>query len=60
MMMLCRGTEALRGAPREVLEAGEWSTARTSFEAALQREETADSGFETLAGPERSTGSSRL
>jgi hypothetical protein len=45
-------TEALRGAPRDVLEAGERSTARTSLEAALEREETADSGFEPSMGPE--------
>jgi hypothetical protein len=48
-------TEALRGAPREVLEAGGWSTARTSLEAALERGETADSGFEPSMGPERPT-----
>ena len=44
-------TEALRGAPRDVLEAGESSTARTSLEAALEREETADSGFEPSMRP---------
>ena len=48
-------TEALRGAPREVLEAGAWSTARTSLEAALEREETAGWGFEPSLGPERPT-----
>jgi hypothetical protein len=48
-------TEALRGAPRDVLEAGEWSTARTSLEAALEREETADPGLEPSMGPERPT-----
>jgi hypothetical protein len=53
-------TEALRGAPREVLEAGEWSTARTSLEAALEREETADPGFEPSTSRKGPRGSSRL
>ena len=55
MIMLCRGHQALRGAPREVLEAGEWPTVRTFFEAALQQEETGRFGLRTLAGPKRST-----
>jgi hypothetical protein len=50
-------TEALRGAPRDVLEAGEWSTARTSLEAALEREETADPGFEPSMGRKGPRGS---
>ena len=53
-------TEALRGAPREVLEAGEWSTARTSLEAALEWEETADPGFEPSMGRKGPQGPSRL
>ena len=35
-------TESLIGAAHEAMEAGDWSTARSSFEAALEREETAE------------------
>jgi DNA-binding CsgD family transcriptional regulator len=35
-------TEAILGAAHEAMDAGDWSTARNSFEAALAREETAE------------------
>jgi DNA-binding CsgD family transcriptional regulator len=35
-------TESLIGAAHEAMEAGDWSSAKSSFEAALEREETAE------------------
>jgi DNA-binding CsgD family transcriptional regulator len=40
--LVASDTESLLGAAHRAMEAGDWSTAKSSFEAALEREETAE------------------